>query len=92
MNSWPNKDPDEVLDFQFDWADRLAAGELIAASAFTVTQGTVTINTTALIATGLTTVWLSGGAAGELCLINNHITTSLGREYDETAKLRIRAK
>lgn len=92
MNSWPNKDPDEVLDYQFDWTARLVTGELISASTFTVPQGTVVMDSDSFTPQGVATVWLSGGAAGELCLINNHITTTLGREYDETAKLRIRAK
>ena len=92
MSSWPNKDPDEVLDYQFDWTARLATGEQIVTSAFTVAEGTVVKDSEGFTPQGVATVWLSGGTAGELCLVNNHITTTLGREYDETAKLRIRAK
>lgn len=77
MLTWPKKDPNEVLDYQLDWADedspRLEEGESFAPS-------------------GLTTVWLSGGTAGEKCVILNRVTTSEGRTYDQSVNLRIRDK
>lgn len=89
MASWPPKDPDEVLDYQFDWSERLEDGETISTSTFIVAAGTITLGATSF-AGGLTTVWLSGGTLGESCTITNRITTSGGRTYDESAKLRIR--
>lgn len=90
MLSWPAKDPDEVLDYQFDWSERLEAGETISASNFTIVEGTV-VKDSQSVAGGLTTVWLSGGTLGEVCLITNRITTNQGRTYDESVKLRVRA-
>jgi len=90
MNSWPHKDPDEFLDYEVDWSDRLEEGETIIASAFTVQTGSV-VKTTETLATPVATVWLSGGAEGETCVITNRVTTSAGRIYDESVRLRIRS-
>lgn len=95
MKSWPlPKDPDDICDYQFDWSDRLEAGETIATSTFTVDSGTVTIDTVTnppAISGALTTFWVSGGASGEVCTITNRITTSAGRRYDDSARLRIKS-
>jgi hypothetical protein len=97
MITWPAKDPNEVLDYEFDWADeetgpRLVTGETLLSSDFSVVEGDVVIDSEDFEATGITTVWLSGGTAGTLCKILNRVTTSGGRTYDQTAKLRIRDK
>lgn len=88
----PAKDPNEVVDYELDWARyRLEEGETITDSDFTVVAGTVVIDSKDEVA-GVTKVWLSGGTVGESCQILNRITTSAGRIYDQTAKLRIRTK
>ncbi len=96
MLTWPSKDPDEVLDYQFDWADaddpRLETGETLLTSDFSVVSGDVVIDSDDFVGTGLTTVWLSGGTTGTVCIIRNLVTTSGGRTYDAAAKLRIRSK
>lgn len=92
MESWPPKDPQDVLDYEFDWTDRLEVGETLETSVFTVVQGTVVIDSSAINGGGtLTTVWLSGGGLGERCKVTNHVVTSEGREWDVTALLRIRS-
>jgi hypothetical protein len=89
MDAWPVKDPDEVLDYQFDWAThRLEAGETISSSTFSKT-GSITLGATS-DASGITTVWISGGTAGEACVVTNQVVTSAGRTYEASAKLRIR--
>lgn len=92
MDTWPSKDPDEVLDYDVNWTARLLTGETIVSSSFTVAVGTVVKDSEGFTPEGVATVWLSGGTVGEVCEVLNHITTSQGREYDKTAKLRIRAK
>lgn len=97
MITWPSKDPDEVLDYELDWADettgpRLVTGETLLTSDFSVVEGDVVINSELFTADGITTVWLSGGTVGTLCKILNRVTTSGGRTYDQTARLRIRTK
>lgn len=89
MQSWPlPKDPDAVLDYQFDWSKRLETGETIASSTF-ISTGSITL-TDETVSGAFTTFWASGGVAGEVCQVTNRITTSEGRTYDQTAKLRIR--
>lgn len=96
MMSWPTKDPDEVLDYQLDWADannpRLEDGETLTASTFSIVEGSVEIESQTYASSGLATVWLSGGTAGEKCTILNRVTTSEGRTYDCSVNLRIRTK
>lgn len=88
--SWSPKDPDEILDYDIDWSDRLG-DDTISNSSWTLVSGTVVIGTTQISDTA-TKVWLSGGMLGETCYIENLITTAGGRTYDQTVKLRIRAK
>ena len=94
-SAWAPKDPDEVLDYMVDWQDDddpcLEAGETISTSTFTIVTGTVVIDSQSNTDT-TATVWLSGGAVGERCDVLNRVTTSEGRTYDHTAKLRIRSR
>ena len=94
MLQWPSKDPDEVLDYQLDWADplnpRLEASEQLLTSVWTVAVGDVVINSSTFTPGGLSTVWLSGGTDNTKCELLNRVTTSKGRTYDETVALRIR--
>lgn len=94
MLQWPNKDPDEILDYQLDWANpqkpRLQLNETLASSVWTVVQGTVAISSSSFAPSGLSTVWLHGGTDGEMCVLNNRVTTSMDRTYEEEVKLRVR--
>lgn len=95
MLQWPSKDPNEVLDYQLDWADptngpRLQTGETLLTSVWTVSQGDVVINSSTFTPGGMSTVWLSGGTDNTKCELLNRVTTSGGRTYDETVVLRIR--
>ena len=95
MLTWPTKDPDEVLDYQLDWADeaqpRLVTGETLVTSTWSVVEGDVVIDSETFAPSGLTTVWLSAGTAGQNTLLNR-VTTSGGRTYDQSVKLRVRSK
>lgn len=90
MQSWPSKDPNEVLDYRFDWTSRLATSETISTSTFIVAEGSVTLANPSIL-DGKTTVWLSGGTLGEVNVITNRIVTNQGRTYDESARLRVRS-
>lgn len=97
---WPNLDPNEILDFGFDWTDRLEDSETIVNSTWTIEIGDVTKdppgfpNSDDLIdITGMITrVWLTAGTEKVTCLVTNHVVCSSGRERDRSAKLRLRAK
>ena len=90
MDSWPSKDPDEVLDYLFDWTARLVSGETISTSTMLLASGTVTLGTNTIVGT-TTKIWLSGGVAGGVAVVTNRIVTSASRTYEKSAKLRIRS-
>lgn len=92
MLTWPAKDPNEVLDYDVVWTDRLEDGETISTSDFTVAVGDVVIDSEPAPVAGVCTVWLSGGTVNTACEVLNRIVTSAGRTYDQTVKLRIRSK
>lgn len=78
------KDPNDVLDFTFDWADSwLATGETI--SSYTVTADTgLTIDSDSQ-ASGVITYWVSGGTANQRYSVACKIITSAGRTAERTA-------
>lgn len=90
MHSWPPKDPNENLDYEVDWTARLEQGESMVSANFILVDGTVVIGAQTLVG-AVATVWLSGGADGETAHITCRGTTSVGRVYDETVRLRIRS-
>ena len=65
------KDPDAVLDYSVDWAKWLA-GDAINTSDWTVPVGLAKTLDSATVTK--TTIWLSGGAAGQSYTVTNRIT------------------
>lgn len=93
MGSWPlPKDPDAVLDYQFDWSLYLQPGESIVTSTFIVVGSDSLVLDNESIDGGFTTFWATGGVAGEAAQITNRITTNQGRTDDDTSTLRIRPR
>lgn len=85
-----NKDPDDTLDFPFDWSLWLteSGGDTIGSVTVTVssglTMGSVTFTTTAVIA------WVSGGTAGEVYTISCKVTTAGGRIKERTIRVKVK--
>ena len=92
MLAWPYKDPEEVLDYQVDWSDRLGADDIVA-STWTIPVGgaALTINSNSFTVTH-TLIWLAAGTLGITYQLTNHITTLGGRQMEQTIKLKIKAK
>lgn len=86
---WPFKDPDEVLDYQLDWAERLDS-DTITTSTWIVPDG-ITKNSDGKSNTA-TTIWLSGGESNSSYLITNRIVTAGGRTMDQSVRLKIKGK
>lgn len=99
---WPDKDPDEQLDYAFDWSPRKLEGDTIVATEATVI-GDSTVEVVAHAAassalfpnapTGQVTVtWLKGGVAGEKCTILLQATTSRvpPRILEQTVTIKIK--
>jgi hypothetical protein len=89
MLNWPNKDPDEVLDYSVNWASRLVSLESISSHTVSVISGSVTINSSSHTA-DVVSLWLSAGTSGEQCKILCRIITNQGRVMDQTVGLRIK--
>jgi hypothetical protein len=88
--SWPDKDPDDILDYEIDWTAWLGglSADTILTSTWIVPSG-LTMNSSSNTDT-TAKLWLSDGTDGETYLITNRITTSVGRTKDQTVKLRVR--
>jgi len=81
------KDPDAVKDYGIDWDDWLNdVGDTISVSEWIVPQGLTAISNSKT--TLGTTVWLSGGNAGESYRVTNRITTVGGRIDDRSILLK----
>ena len=89
---WPEpKDPNEILDFFIDWSKRIDRDDSIESTTFTITEGTVVVES--FSATGkIATVWLSGGQDGEIIPVLNRIITAGGRSMEQTILLEIASK
>lgn len=85
-----NKDPDEVLDYGFDWSNWLEDNDTISSSSWTVPSGITKNSSSNTITT--TNVFLSGGTAGKAYDITNRIVTAGGRTADRTMTIIVRER
>lgn len=94
MKWFPDKDPDEVLDYQIDWGNALDDGDTIATSVWSIStapDAVLEIDSDSAAAT-TTTVWLSAGTLGKRYGLLNRITTVGGRTMDQTVWIKVRAR
>lgn len=89
--TWPNKDPDEVLDYQIDWSSRLGDSDTISSSSWPTIPAGITKDSDSKTDT-VTTIWLSGGTLDETYELTNRIVTIGGRTMDQSVKIKIKAK
>lgn len=82
------KDPQDVQDFQWKWAERLADAETITSSTFIVPTGLTKDSDSHDTTTA--TVWLSGGTAGETYAVTNRVVTDQGRTWDWSERVQVR--
>jgi hypothetical protein len=87
------EDPSADLDYCVDWTPWLQAGETIATSTWVVPAPLTQDGSHApSIAGGKTTIWLTGGTAGQSYVVANHITTSQGRQDQRTFTVYVEAR
>lgn len=89
------KDPDENLDFKFDWSpwlDSLGDSDTILSDVWEISPVDTLVETASGNDSTTTTVWLSGGDVNHSYLVTNRITTDGGRIADRTMVLHIRDK
>ncbi len=82
------KDPQDVVQYQFDWTTFLLTGETVVAHTIFVEYGDVVINSNSL-AGSVINFELLGGAEGSTSRVTAHIVTSTGREADRSLDLYI---
>lgn len=97
MLTWARrKHTDETRDYYFDWGDAfvpICMGdadpvETIASIAATIVSGTIVIVSQQRLGAMLQMV-VSGGAVGEVAIVESTLTTSKGRILTERSRLRI---
>lgn len=77
------KDPNAVLDYKIDWTEWMPENDKIVLSTFTSSDDDLDVDDS-LFDDFTTTVWLSGGVAGQRYTVTNHIVTEDGREDDRS--------
>lgn len=88
--SWPNKDPNEVLDYSIDWSQRLKDDTITTSS--WIVPNTVFIESNTFT-TRMTTVWLSGGTVSANAIsVTNRIETAGNRVMEQSVLLKIQDK
>lgn len=76
------KDPNEVLDYMFDWSTWLDGDTISSATAISAPTG-ITKNSQSNTTTTVT-IWLSGGTAGNAYDFTSEIVTAAGRTAQRT--------
>ena len=83
------KDPDAVLDYEWDWSAWLGV-DTIASHTVTAATG-LTVDTSEATTTAVT-AWLSGGSVGASYAVTCHVVTAAGREDDRTATITVQER
>lgn len=98
-HTWPNKDPNEYLDFDVDWAGSAVAPGRTYNDPLTSSQWFISKNDDGVLimesdsySPTSTKLWLSGGTLGRRYSITNRISTAGGRIMDITGFLTVREK
>ena len=82
------KDPHATLDYSLDWSEWLAVGESLTCSVWTRSSTDLKeVNTN--LTTSIATIWLSGGAAGNIYTVANKIGTSGSRIDERTIAIKV---
>lgn len=87
----PYLDPDETLDFIWDWSKRFAPGETISGDVTWIVPGGITKQDQTQTTTAAT-IWLTGGTIDQDYDITCRVATNQGRTMDYTKMIRCRAK
>lgn len=97
---WPDKDPNEVVDYLLDWSRYLAVGEKLQTVTWTINgYGAFEEELPPALTKGVegktdttATIWLQDGTVGVKYRIGCRAVTDGGRTLDATATLRVRQK
>lgn len=87
--TWDAKDPADVLDYRHVWSKWLRSGDTISESTFSLIAAHGLVIDSQSHDDTSSTVWLSGGTDGETAVLNLHVVTAGGREFDRSFALPI---
>lgn len=95
VKTWAAKDPDEVLDYSYDWAEDLQEGETLLPAPDSVFE-VVTASGTALQGAAqygpdFVTVVITGGNAGTEAIFTSRVKTTADRILEDTIILPVRS-
>lgn len=88
--AWVEKAPGDELDYGFEYADELEGGETIDSSTWEASPTGIDLGAEG-VEGSVATQWVSGGTAGTDYTLANTITTSGGRTFVRTLKVRVLA-
>lgn len=84
-----HKKPGARLDYYVDWSDWLPEGDQLYESSWTATSGIELSEESFDAASGVSTVWISGGKTGETHEAINSIVTTDNRQNEERIVIKI---
>ena len=80
--TWPEKDPQETLDYYVDYSGRIPADDAITQSSWAVPAGITAEQSN--FSGRKTVIWLSGGTEGASYELTNTVETEDGRILEQT--------
>lgn len=89
---WPDKDPNEILRYTHNWADRLDGETIDDVEVIFEAAAGLTLERPTSFAATVQTVWLEGGTLGENARLTLRCHTLEGQTFDEGIKLKVRAR
>ena len=81
-------DPNELKDYTYDWTLALGTDTIVSSVVAMVEANSVTISSNSN-GTATTTVWLTGGTPGKICLFTVRVTTVAGRILEQAFRVSI---
>ena len=97
MDKWPNKDPNEILDYDIEWGGTASQPgraylDILVDSQWSVTGDGLLVLGASSFSNTATKIWLSGGTLNKQYIVTNRVVTTGGRTMDKSALLVIREK
>lgn len=90
MAAWPDKDPNDKLDYTVDWSAALTEADNIVASEWTVPEDFTATNIS--FDDTKTIVWLAGGIDGKKYTLTNKVTTFAGRVIERSILIKVKSR
>lgn len=89
MLHWDSKKPSNVDDYDIDWSQRLATGDSITSSSWSV-NGTSLVVSSNFFTPSRTKAVLTGGVDGRTYILTNTVNTVLSGPLSEYVQITVR--